>query len=132
MPLSMSKPHCQLLRQERMEEFNRISRQERVDLAECNLRGVDLRQAVLRQADLRGAYLRGADLRGCDLSQALLHGASIHEAKVSGVLFPADYDPAELRLSIEYGTRLRTISERVKSAEGTTTTAVLASSSQSA
>lgn len=112
----MSKTHCQLLRQERIEEFNRIARVERVDLADANLRGVDLRQALLRTADLRGAYLRGSDLRGLDLSDALLDGASLHEAKVSGVLFPADFDPTEIRLSIEYGTRMRSLQARLKAA----------------
>lgn len=132
MAISLTKPHCQLLRQERTEEFNRIAAAGRADLLDANLRGVDLRGADLRQADLRGAYLRGADLRGCDLSDAWLDGASFHEAKVSGVLFPPDYDPAEIRLSIEYGTRLRPVSARVRAARGGFVDAVLESSGSSA
>ncbi|MFN7964378.1 MAG: pentapeptide repeat-containing protein [Acidobacteriota bacterium] len=110
----MTKPHCQLLRQERVDEFNRVAANETPDLADANLRGCDLRAADLKTADLRGAYLRAADLRGVDLSSAMLDGASIHEAKVSGVLFPADFDAAEIRLSIEYGTRLRSVVSRAK------------------
>ncbi len=127
MPLAMTKPHCQLLRQERVDDFNRVAAKETPDLADANLRGCDLRTANLRTADLRGAYLRSADLRGVDLSGAMLDGASIHEAKVSGVLFPAEYDAAEIRLSIEYGTRLRSVVSRARAmgnAQQLTTTQV--------
>lgn len=114
MAVVMNKPHCLLLRDERIDEFNRVAAQGRPDLTDANLRGVDLRQAQLKTADLRGAYLRGADLRGVDLSEASLDGASFHEAKVSGALFPADYDPTEIRLSIEYGTRMRSLVSRAR------------------
>ncbi len=81
---------------------------ESVDLADCNLRGMDLRELNLRDANLENAYLKSADMRGLDLSGAKMAGASIHKAHIGGVLFPDNIDPSEIRLSIEYGTRIRT------------------------
>lgn len=98
-----------LIQEERFEEFNRLvaGNGGRVDLSGAHLRGFDLRKCHLSQADLTNAYLRSADLRSLDLSQAQLDGASIKEAKVSGTLFPRDIGPEEIRLSLEFGTRLR-------------------------
>jgi uncharacterized protein YjbI with pentapeptide repeats len=42
------------------------------------------------------------DLTGCDLS-----GASIKGANISGTLFPAEVTADEIRLSLDYGTRIR-------------------------
>lgn len=78
-----------------------------VDLESCNLQGVDLREADLKNANLKNSYLKSADLRGVDLSKAKLEGASFHKARIGGVLFPKSIDPNEIRLSVEYGTRLR-------------------------
>jgi uncharacterized protein YjbI with pentapeptide repeats len=46
-------------------------------------------------------------LRGVDLRQALLEGASLGSAKISGSYFPNQFSAEEIRLSVEYGTRLR-------------------------
>lgn len=78
-----------------------------VDLEDCNFRGVDLRDVDLKNANLKNSYLKSADLRGVDLSRARLLGASLHNARISGALFPKNIEPDEIRLSIEYGTRLR-------------------------
>jgi uncharacterized protein YjbI with pentapeptide repeats len=107
MPLTVDKPHCQLLREERFDEFNRMARAEAPDLRDANLRGCDLRRANLARADLRGAYLRQADLRGVDLGGTQLEGASIHQARLGGTLFPPTLAADEIRLSHELGTRLR-------------------------
>lgn len=80
---------------------------DRVDLSDCDLSNLDLRHANLRRADLRGAYMKLADLRGVDLSEALLDGASINRARVGGCFFPRGIHASEIRLSVEYGTRLR-------------------------
>ncbi len=107
MTLTVTREHVQLLRHEKIEAFNAMAAKETPDLRNADLRGVDLRRADLRRADLRGAYLRMADLRGCDLSDAKLDSASIHRARISGVLFPRDIRVQEIRLSLEYGTRMR-------------------------
>jgi len=98
-----------LIQEERILEFNNLMEASNgvVDLTGAHLRGYDLRKCKLRKADLTGAYLRSADLRSVDLSEAKLDGASIKEAKVSGTLFPRNLSPAEISLSLEYGTRLR-------------------------
>jgi uncharacterized protein YjbI with pentapeptide repeats len=99
-----------LIQEERFLEFNNLvdSAGGVVDLTGAHLRGYDLRKCKLQKADLSGAYLRSADLRSLDLSQAQLEGASMKEAKVSGVLFPKSLSCEEIRLSLEFGTRLRT------------------------
>ena len=101
-------PLCELLRDEKVEAFNReVAGGVVLDLANANLRMVNLRGAHLRNADLRGAYLRNADLRGVDLSCANLDGASLYQARVSGALFPPDLPAEEIRLSLDHGTRVR-------------------------
>ncbi|HEY9745502.1 MAG TPA: pentapeptide repeat-containing protein [Oculatellaceae cyanobacterium] len=98
-----------LIQEERFVEFNNFVEANGgvVDLSNAHLRGYDMRKCKLRKADLTGAYLRSADLRSVDLSEAKLDGASLKEAKVSGTLFPRNLPPEEIRLSLEYGTRLR-------------------------
>lgn len=96
-----------LIVDQKRETFNQRAQQIPIDLRNHDLRNLDLRGLDLRRADLRGAYLRAADLRGLDLSQARLDGASVHDAKISGVLFPDTFSPEEIRLSVEYGTRMR-------------------------
>jgi uncharacterized protein YjbI with pentapeptide repeats len=98
-----------LIQEERILEFNNLIEASDgvVDLTGAHLRGYDMRKCKLSKADLTGAYLRSADLRSLDLSEAKLDGASIKEAKVSGTLFPRNLTPAEIGLSLEYGTRLR-------------------------
>lgn len=108
MPTIKQDPLYQLLRDEQIDAFNaRVAAGATVDLADADLRNVRLQGANLRTANLRGAYLRGANLKGCDLSGAELAGASIHEAHIGGCLFPANISAEEIRLSLEFGTRLR-------------------------
>lgn len=97
------------LRVEDIDGYNMaiINRQE-VDFSNANLRSVDLRKADLDKVILRGAYLRDADLRGCDLRHMDLEGASFHNAKVAGAFFPTNVPAAELVMSLEHGTRIRT------------------------
>jgi hypothetical protein len=80
---------------------------EQIDFSGADLRGVDLRAADLSRVILRGAYLRDADLRGLDLRAHDLEGCSLYHAKISGIYFPANLDPNEIRLSWELGTRMR-------------------------
>lgn len=98
-----------LVQEDRPLDFNRLveSQGGMVDLSGAMFRGYDLRKFNLCQANLSDCYLRSADLRGLDLSKADLHGASLKDAKVSGVLFPANISAEEIRLSLEYGIRLR-------------------------
>jgi len=72
-----------------------------------NYRGLDLRSMKAHGLDFRDAYFRNADLRGIDFRTAQLEGASMASANISGCYFPAELDAAEIRLSIEFGTRLR-------------------------
>lgn len=107
----MADPHAlSLIQEERFLEFNNLadSKGGEVDLSGAHLRGYDLRKCKLRKANLSGAYLRSADLRSVDLCEAQLDGASMKEARVSGVLFPREISAEEIRLSLTYGTRLRT------------------------
>ena len=106
-PKILKEPLYQLLREDKIEEFNRKRPQGPIDLRDANLRGCDLRKANLSHADLSGAYFRNADLRGVDLSTAQLDGASLASAQVSGCLFPASIAAEEIRLSLDHGTRLR-------------------------
>jgi uncharacterized protein YjbI with pentapeptide repeats len=90
--------------------FNKeVERVGRADLTDADLRALDLREANLRGSDLRGAYLRDADLSGQDLSEANLAGASLFHAHISGALFPPGLAPEEIRLSLDFGTRLRVV-----------------------
>jgi len=108
MEIRKNKFHA-LLREGNIEEFNREVEKsnDRVDLENCNLRGLDLRETNLKRANLKNSYLKMADLRGVDLSEALLEGASINKARISGVYFPKELSAEEILLSVEHGTRLR-------------------------
>ena len=65
----------------------RAERDERPDLSQAGLRGLDLSGFDVTRADLRGA-----DLRGTNLSQANLSGANLERAN----LFKATLDGADL------------------------------------
>ena len=98
----------QLLHEERVEEFNRRRASgEEALLQGGDFRGIDLRNLVADGLDFSDAYFRGADLRGIDFRHTRLEGASLAEARISGCYFPPEFSPAELRLSLELGTRLR-------------------------
>lgn len=101
-------PLYQMLRVDDTKGFNARKAQGGV----CDLRGVDLRGLDLRGLDAEGldfsnSYFRDADLRGVDLSTCRLAGCSFYGAKVSGTLFPAELTAEEIRLSVEFGTRVR-------------------------
>lgn len=82
-----------------------------LDFADADLRGVDLRNVDVSKLVLRGAYLRDGDLRGLDLRQVDLEGCSLLGARISGAYFPANVSAQEIANSVQYGTRLRTISQ---------------------
>jgi uncharacterized protein YjbI with pentapeptide repeats len=101
-------PKLQLLYEENRDAFNAgVAAGKIPDLHNQNMSDLDLRGFDLSQADMGGAYLRATNLSGQDLSRANLAGASIRNANISGCLFPADIAPEEIRMSLEYGTRIR-------------------------
>ncbi|MDX1250877.1 MAG: pentapeptide repeat-containing protein [Gammaproteobacteria bacterium] len=99
-----------LLRDGQIAEFNQKKAQgAKVDLVNCDFRGLDLRGLDVHGLDLSGCYFRQADLRGVDLSKARLEGASIHATKIAGAYFPAELTAEEITLSLLHGTRMRYI-----------------------
>jgi len=101
-------PLYQLLRQEKIEEFN----QQRDTLAQDKLKGGDYRGLQLshmnaENLDMSDSYFRNADLRGLDLRNTNLEGANLRDARISGAYFPSQLTAAEIRMSVELGTRLR-------------------------
>ena len=103
-----SDPLYKLLREGRIKDFNeRKKLGEKIDLRDCDFRGLDLRGLDARGLDLSGCYFRQADLRGLDFSETRLEGASINGAKISGTLFPGILAAEEITLSLLHGTRLR-------------------------
>ncbi len=99
-----------LLRDGQIAEFNQKKAQgAKIDLVNCDFRGLDLRGLDTQGLDLGGCYFRQADLRGVDLSKARLEGASIHATKIAGAYFPAELTAEEITLSLLHGTRMRYI-----------------------
>lgn len=101
-------PLYQLLREEKVEEFNRC----RTTGGSCALAGTDLSRLDLRGLDAAGldlsdCYFRGSDLRGIDFRKTKLEGASFATANVSGCYFPRELSSLELELSISQGIRVR-------------------------
>jgi len=89
-------------------KFNELVAQGKMPhLQNQNLEKVDLRGYNLSNMDFSGAYMRGADLSGLDLRRATFSGASMKDANVSGCFFPEDLSADEIRLSLEFGTRIR-------------------------
>lgn len=98
----------QLLRDERIEEFNqRRASGESFDLTNCDFRGLDLRGLDAAGIDFSGSYFRQSDLRGIDFQRAILRGCSLNGAKISGVYFPSELSPLEIEMSLRHGTRMR-------------------------
>lgn len=98
----------QLLREERIEEFNqRRANGEKAVLAGGDYRGLDLRNMNADGLDFCDAYFRSSDLRGVDFRTTQLEGSSIAEAHISGCYFPAELSADEIRLSLNLGTRMR-------------------------
>ena len=101
-------PLYQLLRAEKVEEFNKLKAQGKTcDLTSCDFRGLDLREMDVRGLDLSNAYFRGADLRSIDFRGCKLNGASLADAKISGCFFPEDIAAQEIQMSVTQGTRIR-------------------------
>jgi len=116
MPMTVAKPKpssdplYRLLRDDQIAAFNQRREAGAIcDFRGCSFRGSDLRDLDASGIDFRDAYFRDADLRGVDLRQARLEGASLASARISGAFFPEEIAPEEIRLSVEFGTRLRTI-----------------------
>ncbi len=76
-------------------------------LKDGDYRGLDLRNLDVDGLDLTNGYFRNADIRGLDFRNTTLEGASICDAKISGCYFPKSLTAAEIRMSLEFGTRLR-------------------------
>ena len=90
------------------EKFNELVAQGKIPyLQNQNLANLDLRGYNLSNMDLSGSYMRGVNLSGLDLRGANLSGVSLKDAKVSGCYFPKDLPADEIRLSLEFGTRIR-------------------------
>jgi uncharacterized protein YjbI with pentapeptide repeats len=107
-PKANADPLYRLLRDDEVSAFNKQRDPDKhYDFRGCTFRGSDLRGINARGLDLRDAYFRDADLRGIDFRGALLEGASLASARISGAFFPNELSAEELRLSVEFGTRLR-------------------------
>jgi len=101
-------PRDQRVYAENREKFNELVAQGKIPhLRYQNLADADLRGFNLSNMDLSGSYMRRANLSGLDLSGANLSGVSLKNAKVTGCYFPKDLPADEIRLSLEYGTRIR-------------------------
>jgi len=106
-------PAFKALRVGDVEGYHRaIQGRQTIDFRGADLRGCDMRNLDLSRVLLRDAYLREADLRGCDLRNHDLEGCSIYNAKISGAFFPENIPAEEIRLSLEYGTRMRARKDR--------------------
>lgn len=113
MSLIVDCPLYHLLREGEVDKFNEeIEKGNKAHLENSNLRGVDLKKAHLKGVSLKGCYLGSADMRALDLRFSNLEGASIKNAKIGGVFFPSNITPEEIRLSLDYGTRIRVIKEQ--------------------
>ena len=107
-PRIVQDPMYQLLRDEKVEEFNKLKAQGKTcDLTGCDFRGLDLRGMDVRSLDLSNAYFRGADLRGIDFRGTKLAGVSLADAKISGAFFPDNISADEILMSVNAGTRIR-------------------------
>ena len=107
-PQMNNDPAYQLLRAQRINDFN--TQKAQLDLSKLrgsDFRGLDLRNWDVDGLDLTDAYFRLTDLRGIDFRNANLQGASLAEARISGCYFPAALSSDEIRLSLQFGTRLR-------------------------
>ncbi|ESS68364.1 pentapeptide repeat protein [Methyloglobulus morosus KoM1] len=109
-PVIFHNPLYELLRSERVDEFNeRKAAGEATEglLSGGDFRGLDLRNLDADGLDLRDGYFRGADLRGIDFRKTNIEGASFCQAQISGCYFPIEVPSEEIRLSIDLGIRIR-------------------------
>lgn len=107
-PVFPKDPLYQLLRADDIKGFNaKRDAGNPCDLRNVDLRGADLRGMNADGLDMSGAYMREADLRGIDFTNTRLEGASLRNARISGVMFPPELTAEEIRLSWDFGTRMR-------------------------
>ncbi len=107
-PVIKQDPLYQLLRNEDIRAFNRQRHElDTSELKSGDYRGRDLRNMDASGLDFSNSYFRNADLSGIDFRSTNLEGASLLDAKLSGTYFPEELSAAEIRLSLETGTRLR-------------------------
>lgn len=107
-PVIKQDPLYQLLRNEDIKGFN--EQRDTLDTGELksgDYRGRDLRNMNARGLDFSNSYFRNSDLSGIDFRETNLEGASLLDAKLSGTYFPEALSAAEIRLSLDTGTRLR-------------------------
>jgi uncharacterized protein YjbI with pentapeptide repeats len=107
-PVIKLDPLYQLLRTEDIKGFN--EQRDQLDSSELrngDYRGRDLRNMNADGLDFSNSYFRNADLSGIDFRNTNLEGASLLDAKLSGTYFPQALSAAEIRLSLDTGTRLR-------------------------
>jgi len=108
LPKITKDPMYQLLRVDNVKAFNlKKESGATCDLVCVNLRGLDMRGIDAEGLDFTDSYMRVADLRGIDFRNAILEGVNIRGAKISGTYFPVELSAEEIRLSHEYGTRMR-------------------------
>ncbi len=107
-PRISSDPLYQLIRDEKIAEFNKLKTQGKsCDLTGCDFRGLDLRDLDVIGLDFSNAYFRGADLRSVDFRSCRINGASFADAKISGCYFPENISAQEILLTVQHGTRIR-------------------------
>lgn len=107
-PVIKTDPLYRLLRNEDIKSFN--EQRDKLDTSELrsgDYRGRDLRNMNADGLDFSNSYFRNADLSGIDFRNTNLEGASLLDAKLSGTYFPPELSAAEIRLSLDTGTRLR-------------------------
>ena len=107
-PVIKQDPLYQFLRNEDIDGFN--AQRDQLDTSELkngDYRGRDLRRMNADGLDFSSAYFRNSDLSGIDFRNTNLEGASLLDCKLSGVYFPSELSPDEIRLSLDTGTRLR-------------------------
>ena len=97
----------QLLRNDRADEFNRKRPQKPFKLSGLDFHGQSFKGVNVEGIDFSNSYFRQSDLRGVNFKTCNLEGASIYNARISGVYFPENLSPDEIKLSLEHGTRMR-------------------------
>ncbi len=107
-PVIKQDPLYQLLRNEDIDGFN--AQRDKLDTSELkrgDYRGRDLRKMNAAGLDFSNSYFRNSDLSGIDFRKTNLEGSSLLDSKLSGVYFPDELSPEEIRLSKDTGTRMR-------------------------
>jgi uncharacterized protein YjbI with pentapeptide repeats len=107
-PVIKQDPLYQLLRNEDIDGFN--AQRDILDSSELksgDYRGRDLRKMNAAGLDFSNSYFRNSDLSGIDFRKTNLEGSSLLDSKLSGVYFPDELSPEEIRLSRDTGTRMR-------------------------